>query len=171
MRIFKQIVIAVCAALAFAASIHAQSPAEGWTKVDPTELKNAVELFANDKTALAVGKEGDLNATTMSWGSIGELWGKPIVTVVVDHIRYTYSLMGLYDYFTITAFPKKMNGALDYISSHSFKEGNLIIECRTIYEAPIDVDNMLDDDIIKMYQDNKLKHTMFVGEIVNVWKR
>lgn len=103
--------------------------------------------------------------------------------------------MGLYDYFTITAFPKKMNEALDYIGSHSkktdknkiqnaglttmftelgnptFKEGNLIIECRTIYEAPIDVDNMLDDDIIKMYQDNKLKHTMFVGEIVNVWKR
>ena len=103
--------------------------------------------------------------------------------------------MGLYDYFTITAFPKKMNGALDYIGSHSrktdknkiqnaglttmftelgnptFKEGNLIIECRTIYESPIDVDNMLDDDIIKMYQDNKLKHTMFVGEIVNVWKR
>lgn len=33
------------------------------------------------------------------------------------------------------------------------------------------MDNMLDDDIIKMYQDNKLKHTMFVGEIVNVWKR
>lgn len=64
MRIFKQIVIAACAALAFAASIHTQSPAEGWTKVDPTELKNAVELFANDKTALAVGKEGDLNATT-----------------------------------------------------------------------------------------------------------
>ena len=88
-----------------------------------------------------------------------------------------------------------MNGALDYTGSHSrktdknkiqnaglttmftelgnptFKEGNLIIECRTIYEAPIDVDNMLDDDIIKMYQDNKLKHTMFVGEIVNVWKR
>lgn len=85
MRIFKQIVIAVCAALAFATSIHAQSPAEGWTKVDPTELKNAVELFANNKAALAVGKEGDLNATTMSWGSIGELWGKPIVTVVVDH--------------------------------------------------------------------------------------
>ncbi len=163
--------------------------------MDPTKLKNAVELFANDKTALAVGKEGDLNATAMSWGSIGELWGKPIVTVVVDHSRYTYTLMGLYDYFTITAFPKEMNGALDYIGSHSrktdknkiqnaglttmftelgnptFKEGNLIIECRTIYEAPIDVDNMLDDDVIKMYQDNKLKHTMFVGEIVNVWKR
>lgn len=57
------------------------------------------------------------------------------------------------------------------LGNPTFKEGNLIIECRTIYEAPIDVDNMLDDDIIKMYQDNKLKHTMFVGEIVNVWIR
>ena len=153
-----------------------------------------MELFANDKTALAVGKEGDLNATTMSWGSIGELWGKPVFTVFVSTSRYTHKFMEENDYFTVTHFPADMRQQLSYLGRVSgrdedkvagagltveftelgnpmFKEGNLIIECRTIYEAPIDVDNMLDDDVIKMYQDNKLKHTMFVGEIVNVWKR
>lgn len=164
-------------------------------KSRPYRAEKRCGIVCQRQNSSRCGQRGRLERHDMSWGSIGELWGKPIVTVVVDHSRYTYSLMGLYDYFTITAFPKKMNEALDYIGSHSkktdknkiqnaglttmftelgnptFKEGNLIIECRTIYEAPIDVDNMLDDDIIKMYQDNKLKHTMFVGEIVNVWKR
>ncbi len=181
--------------LAFAMPMRAQSEADGWHKIEPTEIKNAVDLFSNDWMALAAGKEGDLNAMTIAWGGLGELWGKPVVTVYVNHSRYTHTLMELYDYFTVTAFPEEMRGALNYIGTHSgkteknklknagltttftelgnptFKEGNLIIECRIIYSAPLEVDNMLDDDIVKRYKDNKPLHTIFIGEIVNVWKR
>lgn len=181
--------------MTLAMPMHAQSEADGWHKIEPTEIKNAVELFNNDWMALAAGKDGDMNAMTISWGGLGELWGKPVVTVYVRHSRYTHTLLELYDYFTLTAFPEQMRPALQYIGSHSrkteknklqnagltpmftqlgnpiFKEGNLAIECRILYSAPLDVDNMLDDGVIKMYKTDKDLHTMFIGEIVNVWKR
>ncbi|WP_373820543.1 hypothetical protein [Porphyromonas loveana] len=65
---------------------HTASVNDGkWKAIAPSELsKNAVELFAQDWMALAVGKEGDMNAMTISWGTLGELWGHPVVTVYVS---------------------------------------------------------------------------------------
>lgn len=195
MKAIVKFLTLVAVFMALAVPMQAQSEAEGWHKISPTEIKNAVDLFSNDWMALAAGKEDDMNAMTIAWGGIGELWGKPVVTVYVNHSRYTHTLMELYDYFTVTAFPEEKRDALKYIGTHSrktekdklknaglttiftelgnptFKEGNLIIECRTIYSAPLEVDNMLNDDVIKSYKGNKPLHTMFIGEIVNVWKR
>jgi hypothetical protein len=49
-----------------------------WKAIEPTDVKNAVELFDKDWMVLAAGKEGDFNAMTISWGQMGELWNKPI---------------------------------------------------------------------------------------------
>ena len=43
-----------------------------WVALDPTEVKNAVELFDKDWMVLAAGKQGDFNAMTISWGQMGE---------------------------------------------------------------------------------------------------
>lgn len=108
---------------------------------------------------LAVGKKDDMNAMTVSWGEMGELWGLPVITVFVSTSRYTHSFMERNNYFTVTAFPERMRSALLYIGTHSgkdddklkaagltpeytelgnpiFKEANLAIECRIIYSTP-----------------------------------
>lgn len=54
-----------------------------WHEISPLEIKNAIELFDTDWMALAVGNEGDMSAMTISWGEIGELWNKPVLTVYV----------------------------------------------------------------------------------------
>ena len=191
----SKIILAIAAVVAVAMPMKAQSAEEGWTKIEPTELKNAISLFDEDWFALAAGKQGDMNAMTISWGGIGELWGKPVVTVYVRKSRHTHKFMELYPYFTLTAFPESKRDALQYIGSHSgskekdkiakagltpeftalgnpvFKEGNLAIECRIIYEAPLELDGMLDDEVIKDYKETPDYHTMYIGEIVNVWKR
>jgi flavin reductase (DIM6/NTAB) family NADH-FMN oxidoreductase RutF len=57
--------------------------------IESTDVKNAVEVFYKDWMVLAVSKECDFNAMTISWGQMGELWNKPVVTVYVRDSRYT----------------------------------------------------------------------------------
>lgn len=169
-------------------------PSNGeWQKMSPLEIKNAIELFNKDWMALAVGKEGDMNAMTISWGEIGELWQKPVLTVFVSSSRYTHEFMERNGYFTVSAFPENYRNALRYIGTHSgrdgdklksarltpeftklgnpiIKEANLAIECRIIYKAPFIKDNIA-PDIVKIYDNGMGVHTMYIGEIINVWKK
>lgn len=165
-----------------------------WKEIEPTELKNSVQLFDKDWMALAVGKKDDMNAMTISWGGIGELWGKPVVTVYVSTDRYTHSFMERNDYFTVTGFPEEKRSALQVIGTRSgrdgdklkeagltpeytelgnpiFAEANLAIECRIIYSAPFDISRMkggLED----FYPEHGMGvHTMYIGEILHVWEK
>lgn len=164
-----------------------------WHSIKPTEVKNAVQLFDKDWMALAVGKEGDMNAMTISWGGMGELWGRPVVTVYVSSSRYTHSFMERYGYFTVTGFPEDKRSILQYIGTHSgrdgdkiknagltpeytelgnpiFKEANLAIECKTIYSAPF-IPERIDKDASHIYDNGMGIHTMYIGEIINVWEK
>lgn len=163
-----------------------------WKKISPYEIKNAIELFNKDWMALAVGRQNDMNAMTISWGEYGELWGRPVVTVYVSSSRYTHGFMERNRYFTVTAFPEKHRSALSYIGSHSgrngdklkaagltpeytelgnpiFKEASLAIECKIIYSAPFNPEKM-DKDVAKIYDNGMGIHTMYIGEIINVLK-
>lgn len=163
-----------------------------WKPIKPTEIKNAVELFHDDWMALAVGKDGDMNAMTISWGDLGELWERPIVTVYVSTERYTHSFMERNQYFTVMSFPAAMRQTLLYLGTHSgrdsdkieatgltteftdlgnpvFQEADLAIECKIIYKAPFDVNKM--DPAIRGIYNHMGVHTMYIGQIINVWKK
>ena len=164
-----------------------------WEAIKPTEINNAIHLFDEQWMALAVGKRGDMNAMTISWGSLGELWGRPVVTVYVSSSRHTHGFMERNRYFTVSAFPAEYRPALIYIGTHSgregdklqaagltprftdlgnpiFEEANLAIECRIIYSAPFDLGRM-DKEVAGIYDNGMGIHTMYIGEIVNVWKK
>lgn len=97
-----------------------------WQEITTKEVKNAVELFDKDWMTLAVVKENDNNAMTISWGGMGELWRRPVVTVYVSSDRHTHSFMERNNYFTVTAFPEKSRSALQYIGTHSGHDGDKI---------------------------------------------
>lgn len=164
-----------------------------WKAISPDSIqKNATALFNNEWMALAAGTEGDMNAMTISWGQMGELWNKPVITVYVSSSRYTYEFMEKNEYFTVTAFPQPACDALKYIGSHSgrdedkiakagltpeftelknpiFKEANLAIECKIIYKTPFEADK-LPMAAREIYDRAGMGiHTMYIGEIVNAW--
>lgn len=175
-------------------SVRSEIPADGkWHEISPLEIKNSIELFDKDWMALAVGKKDDMNAMTISWGEIGELWGKPVLTVFVSSSRYTYEFMERSEYFTVTAFPKERRSSLQYIGTHSgrdgdklkaagltpeftdlgnpvFKEADLAVECRIIYKAPFNKEDIA-PDVAAIYDNGMGIHTMYIGEIVNVWRK
>ena len=52
---------------------------KAWQEIAPTEIDlNPVQMIDKDWLEVSAGKEGNMNLMTISWGSIGELWGKPI---------------------------------------------------------------------------------------------
>lgn len=164
-----------------------------WKKISPQEIKNNPVTLCENLLALASGKEGDMNAMTIGWMTMGWLWSDPVAVVYVSPDRYTFEFMENNEYFTITAFPKEDREKLMFIGTHSgrdgdkikdagltveytelgnptFTNGTLMIECRKIYSDPID-SSVMDKDIRKkFYEDYKQTvHHLFVGKIVNVW--
>ena len=167
-----------------------------WKKAEVADLElKPVSAFAQDWMALGVRTKDAVNAMTVSWGSIGELWGKPVVTVYVSRDRHSKGMMDAAEYFTLSAFPQRRasKDALLYIGSHSladepdkiekagltvelselgnplFKEADLAFECKIIYREEFKRE-LLPADVRPFYEETGL-HTVYIGEIVNLYRK
>jgi flavin reductase (DIM6/NTAB) family NADH-FMN oxidoreductase RutF len=133
--------------------------------------------------------QGSYNAMTVGWGSLGVMWGRPFVQVVVRPVRYTYEFMERYDTFTVCAFSARRSKALDLLGSKSGREGDkiaeaglhpvaslkvaapsyaeaeLAMECRKIYWDDMERGHFLDAGIEAKYP-RKDYHRIYYGEIV-----
>ena len=136
--------------------------------------------------------QGDFNAMTVGWGSLGTMWGRPFAQVVVRPIRYTYEFMERYATFTLCAFPAAYRKALQLMGTKSgrdvdkvaesgltpiastqvaapgYAEAELIIECQKIYWDDLEPARFLDPDIEKHYPQQHY-HRIYFGEIVAVY--
>ncbi len=150
-------------------------------------------LFDRQWLVLTAGDfaRGQFNAMTISWGSLGYMWGKPFVQVVVRPTRHTHSFMERFDTFTLTAFSEEYRRALNVLGNTSgrdgdkiaaagltpvastavaapaFAEAELVLECRKIYRDPLEPRQFLDPGIEEDYPE-KDYHTVYFGEIVAI---
>ena len=96
---------------------------KAWQEIAPEEIDmNPVQMIDGDWLEVSAGKEGNMNLMTISWGTIGELWGKPVFTVFVSTSRYTHKFMEENDYFTVTHFPAEMRKQLSYLGRVSGRD-------------------------------------------------
>ena len=133
----------------------------------------------------------DYNCMTVAWGSIGVMWNRPFVQVVVRPTRHTDLFMNKYDSFTVTAFPEEYRDKLKYLGSvsgrdedkieksgltliksdsvscPSFKEAELSIECRKIYSSKFVPEDFLDKDIENSYPE-KDYHNVYFGQVLSI---
>jgi flavin reductase (DIM6/NTAB) family NADH-FMN oxidoreductase RutF len=131
------------------------------------------------------------NAMTISWGSMGVMWARPFIQVVVRPQRYTFEFIEKYDTFTVCAFPKQYHRALSLLGTKSgremdkiakagltptaatcvaapaYAEASLVIECRKIYWQDLDPSHFLDPAIALNYP-MKDFHRIYYGEILAV---
>jgi flavin reductase (DIM6/NTAB) family NADH-FMN oxidoreductase RutF len=134
---------------------------------------------------------GAFNTMTVSWGSLGVMWSRPIAQVVVRPVRHTFQFIEKFDSFTLSAFPDACHDALLLLGSKSGREGDkiaetgltpqasarvgapgfaeaeLVLECRKIYSDNFDPARFLDSTIDQNYP-GKDYHRMYFGEIVAV---
>jgi len=161
-------------------------------KIDVSDLKmKPIDLWLNQWLVLCSGANDDFNAMTVAWGSLGGMWTKPFVQIVVRPCRYTYEFLEKYDTFTLNAFPKEYKKALnllgtksgrdsdkikesgltvmesDLVQAPSFQEAELILECKKVYFQDMDPKNFLNKEIAKNYP-LKDYHRIYFGEILAV---
>ncbi len=150
-------------------------------------------LFDEQWLLLACGdfSQKHFNAMTISWGSLGVIWNRPFVQVVVRPTRYTFEFMNRYDTFTVCAFNEDHRDALNLlgslsgrdgdkigrsgltpvpsrqVASPSFAEAELVVECRKVFWQDLDPSHFLDSSIEENYP-QKDYHRVFFGEVLGV---
>ncbi len=152
---------------------------------------NVHNLFENQWLVLTCGdlSKSDFNGMTIAWGSLGTMWHRPFVQVVVRPTRYTFEFMNRYDQFTVCAFPESQKKALQIMGSRSgrdgdkiaaagltpipsvkiaspaYEEAELIFECMKIYFDKITPQGFVDPEIDKNYP-QKDYHGIYFGEVM-----
>lgn len=142
---------------------------------------------------LAVGdlSRDSFNCMTIGWGFLGVMWNKPCFIAAVRPTRYSYEFMNRYPDFTVTGFPESRREDLKILGSRSgrdgdklgattltpipaskvaspsFREANLLIECKTMYRSDLDPKAFIDPSIAAHY-DGTDHHRMYYGEVLSI---
>ena len=157
------------------------------------ELKlNVFDQFDKKWALLTAGTPDSFNTMTISWGGFGTLWSKPVTTVYVKPVRYTYEFMEKNEYFTVSFFPEEYKKDLALLGSKSgrdgdklaltsltpvelehgigFREAELTVICRKIYRQDLDGGQIPAEAAERYYQTEPV-HRMYIGEVLAITKQ
>lgn len=151
--------------------------------------ENAVSLIADDWGLVTAGTADGYNTMTVSWGALGELWGKDVATVYIRPQRYTKEFLDANDYFTLSFYPEKEKKALSFCGAHSgrdvdkaaetglvpvfaekapyFAQARLVLVCKKMAVGRFDPDGFLDPGIMNNYAAGDF-HYIYYGAIEKV---
>ena len=194
---YSTVIKAVMASVMLFAAMSVSAQEEnGFKKFNVREdfAENGFQWF-HDAELLAAGDREKSNAMTIGWGGIGTLWGRTALTVYVAEKRYTKEFMDRSEYFTVMAFDVAHSNVLTYMGRQSGRDGDkakalglhtaytengtpyyteaeIVIECRIMYAAPFDPQYFKSDAPKNIYRNFPAGvHTMYIGEVVNAWKK
>lgn len=153
--------------------------------------ENAVSLFDDRWALVTAGGKDSYNTMTVSWGTLGELWGKDVCTVFIRPQRHTLGFVENNEYFTLSVFGEEYRKALTFCGSKSgrdydkaketgltpkdmdgvtaFEEAEIIIKCRKLYADSFKKENFIDGETDRSVYAAGDYHRFFVGEIVGVY--
>lgn len=142
-----------------------------------------------DWALLTAGTLDDHNGMTVSWGGMGTLWGKPVVTVYVRHNRHTFGYMEDNEFFTLSFYGPENRKALGLMGSLSgrdsdketaaglkavkagdsvsFEQAEATLVCRKLYSADLTAENMPEEIFREFYGSDPI-HRMYIGEVTEL---
>lgn len=161
------------------------------------ELKHASNIFSmigKEWMLITAGTEDNYNTMTASWGTMGELWFKPVAIIFVRPQRYTLGFLEKYDCFSLSFFTKEYRNILNYCGTVSgrvadkakatgltpvstdlgniyFEQARLVLECRKIYSDSLKPQKIIDAATVEKIYPNGDYHRMFIGEIIGCFAK
>ena len=141
---------------------------------------------------LTGGNMSDLNTMTASWGQLGVLWNKNVLTCYIRPNRHTFGYIEGGEVFTASFFGEEYRSALSFCGSHSgrdcdkvketgltpvelggapaFEEAELVLVCRKLYSYDLQESGFLTDDGIpgKFFASDPY-HRAYISEIVEAY--
>jgi flavin reductase (DIM6/NTAB) family NADH-FMN oxidoreductase RutF len=164
-------------------------------------MRTEVELFdvfhetldklAGDGILLVAGDPP--NPMTIGWGTIGHIWNKPMITVMVRPVRHTFSLMESVKDFSVCVLPDQYRKQLSICGTKSGRDMNKMehchltvekcikadasfiaestihLECRIVHKHFLDPVT-LDAAIIKRHYPMNDYHMIYYGEILGIYR-
>ena len=150
---------------------------------------NPFEVFKEQWALVTAGSKDKFNSMTISWGSMGTLWHKNIVTIYIRPDRYTFQFLKDSDEFTISFYDEKYKNELSIFGRKSgrnfdklkecgfipvilengitYKEAKQTIILKKIYLEQMNM-NLFNEDALKCYKENDPAHYMIIGEIIDI---
>ncbi|MDD4802013.1 MAG: flavin reductase family protein [Syntrophomonas sp.] len=148
------------------------------------------------KGAFLTVKEGErLNTMTIGWGSIGYVWARPVLMVMVRYSRYTHDLIEKALDFSVSVpalgglkKPLAVAGTKSGRDMDKFKECDLtvqtaksiaspvikecdyIFECKLLFKHAMEPDKLDKSIHDKFYADNDF-HVIYYGEILACYQQ
>ena len=155
---------------------------------------NPFVMLDDEWALLTAGNQKKFNTMTISWGSMGVMWGKPVFTVVVRPQRYTKEFVDNNDIFTVSFYPDKYKKALGILGTKSgrdtdkisesaltplymddtvaFEEAHTIFICKKLHGGQqLDPSTFIDASLDSTIYPGKDYHFYYTGEIVKVLQK
>lgn len=151
---------------------------------------SAVKLISDDWALVTAGNQERWNTMTVSWGGLGELWGKDVAIIFIRPQRYTREFIEREHYFTMSFFDEAYKKALSlcgsksgretdkakdagltpYFTGHTvaIQEAKLVLVCRKLAYQDIDPAGFLDPSIDSACYPGQDYHRMYIGAIERV---
>lgn len=163
----------------------------GFKEIAVEELNfNPFTKIGTEWMLITAGDEKKFNTMTASWGGMGIMWNRNVVTVYIRPQRYTKEFVDANELFTVSFYGKEYRNALNicgtksgrdcdkaaeagltpcfFDGSTAFEEANMVFVCRKLYADLMPAENFLDKEIDQKCYPKKDYHTMYVAEIVRV---
>lgn len=150
---------------------------------------DAFHIFDKQWALVTAGTLNHYNTMTISWGGLGTLWSRPVATVYVKPIRYTYQFLEKNEYFTVSFFPEAYKKDLGILGSKSGRDGDKIsltsltpqpvehgvtfsqasatLICKKIYWQDLDLEQIPQDAVDAYYQ-TEAPNRMYIGEVIDI---
>ena len=165
-------------------------------RIDINEfVLNPYTKIAKEWMLITAGNKDAYNTMTASWGHLGSIWGhgggKPTAVIYIRPQRYTKQFVDNNDYFSLCFFDEEYREDLSYLGVKSgkdedkaaktkltpvfndkttyFKEANMVLICRKLYRQELKEENFVDKTIIDDSYPLKDFHTMYIGEIEEIY--
>lgn len=146
--------------------------------------------FDPEGILLVSGDMSSANVMTISWGTFGIMWGRPVAMVMVRKTRHTWGFITQAPDFTVNWMDESWTDAVRLCGSASGREMDkfaaagltpssarivgspvigesaLALECKILYRHDLEQSQFLDPALLKLYSAGDY-HGLFFGEVVN----
>lgn len=164
-------------------------------KVDVKELAlNPFDAIGEQWMLITAGTKETCNTMTASWGGMGVLWNKNVVTAYIRPQRYTKKFVDEQEYFTLSFFGQEWREALTLCGRKSgrdidkvkecgftvaegaggapyFEEAELVLVCRKLYEDTIKPECFHDRSCDEKCYPTRDHHTFYIAEVVEALQK
>lgn len=162
-------------------------------KIQLSELSfNPFEKIGKQWMLITGGTSEKFNTMTASWGQLGILWNRNVLTCYIRPNRYTYEFVENGDTFTVSFLGEEYRKALSFCGANSgrdcdkmaetglsgteldgsvgIEQAELVFVCRKLYSYDMCAEGFLTDDgIPDRFFATDPYHRAYIGEIVGVY--